>query len=71
MQYWKHYLMNQLISLYEDLYLPNTVLLITNEITGAGYIATGKDDVLVRWGSYKEGIRVLEAYITADSTYDE
>lgn len=64
-------MMNRLIELYQDLELLRTVLLITDEISGAGYIAHPIDEdndiVIVRWGSYREGIRILEAYNRADS----
>ncbi len=52
----------KLIELYNSLRLVNTSLLITDEITGAGYIITANDVVVVRWGTYNEGIRVLTAY---------
>lgn len=59
----------KLIDLYTDLDLPNTKLVITDDNSGRGYIATDDeaDNVIVGWGSYQEGIRILEAYLRADS----
>lgn len=55
-----------LYRLFEDLKIAAARLIITDYNTGAGYILIGKDTVMVRWGSYREGIRVLEAYLATD-----
>lgn len=63
--------MDKLISLYERLDIPSSQLVVIDDNTGAGYISQiideKTDNVVVRWGSYQEGIRVLEAYRHAAS----
>lgn len=55
--------MDKLIDLYVKLNLINTSLVITDEIIGAGYIlAIDTDLVVVRWGTYQEGIKILELF---------
>ena len=56
-----------LIDLFIELRIQGSQLLITDAITGAGYIMDREDNVIVRWGSYEEAIAVLEAYLVAYS----
>lgn len=41
----------------------NATLVITDINTGAGYILAPDDIVVIRWGSFKEGIRLLQALL--------
>jgi hypothetical protein len=59
--------MDELIELYQELKLVRTSLVILDVITGAGYIVSDDDRIVVRWGSYNEGIRILRAFRRADS----
>lgn len=54
-------------ALFFKLRLPDAQLVITDELTGAGYIVSNRDTVFARWTNYKEAIVTLQAYIEADS----
>lgn len=61
--------METLKDLYSRLDLPQTQLVITNENTGAGYIATISDDpdkddkVFARWSNQPDGVCLLSRYV--------
>lgn len=57
--------MDTLRKLLARLRISEEHLVITNEITGAGYIVDNEDNVLCRWGHIHEGIATLEAYYEA------
>ena len=60
--------MDTLKALLKKLDIDEKYLVITDKVTGAGYIAK-KDNVFCRWGFIQEGIAVMEAYLDAESLY--
>ena len=64
----KQTLEDRLFSLFFALQLTETSLILVDRITGAGYILYGNDQIFARWGTYQEGIQLLQAYKDAAST---
>ena len=60
--------MDVLRKLLRKLDIDEKYLVITDKITGAGYIAK-HDNVFCRWGHILEGIAVMEAYLDAELLY--
>lgn len=58
--------MDKIKELFTRLDIPGSILIISNEEIGNGYIEVN-DIVFARWGSYAEGIALLERYLTAIS----
>lgn len=59
---------DRLINLFFSLQLTETSLIIIDRPIGAGYIIYGENQIFARWGTYQEGIQLLQAYKDAAST---
>lgn len=62
--------MDRLYALMRELDIDRSALTITDELTGAGYIADPiSDNVFCRWGYIGEGLAVLSAYAESKLLY--
>lgn len=59
-------MMGKIKELFTKLDIPGAILIINDENIGNGYIEVN-DIVFARWGSYNEGILLLERYLAAIS----